>query len=205
MNDRRILVIGGTGTIGSAVVREFSTDHEVKSVGRSTDPPVDLSDPGTIGGLADRLAGGPRYEAVVVCAGGGLPGRVEDLDLAAALEAFRPKLLGQIAVAQAAPRFVRPGGAVVLTSGILERRPMPGMSHLSVINAALRAFALSAAVEDRPVRTCVVSPGLVEESPQPILDFFSGMATVAAADLAKVYRRLVETGSDGETIGLPEA
>ena len=81
MNDRRILVIGGTGTIGSAVVREFSTDHEVKSVGRSTDPPVDLSDPGTIGGLADRLAGGPRYEAVVVCAGGGLPGRVEDLDL----------------------------------------------------------------------------------------------------------------------------
>ena len=205
MSDRRILVIGGTGTIGSAVVRELATDHQVESVGRSTDPPVDLSDLATIDRLADRLAGGPPFEAVVVCAGGGLPGRVEDLDLAGALEAFRPKLIGQMAVAQAAPRFVRPGGAVVLTSGILERRPMSGMSHLSMINAALRAFALSAATEERSVRTCVVSPGLVQESPQRVLDFFSGMATVASADLAKVYRRLVETGRDGETIGLPEA
>ena len=205
MSDRRILVIGGTGTIGGAVVRELSNDHLVEAVGRHSDPAVDLSDLASIERLADRLAAGPRYEAVVVCAGGGLPGMVDDLDLAAALEAFRPKLLGQIAVAQAAPAFVRPGGAVVLTSGILERRPMSGMSHLSMINAALRAFALSAATEDRAVRTCVVSPGLVAESPQGVLDFFSGMATVPAADLAKIYRQLIENGRDGETIGLPEA
>ena len=205
MSDRRVIVIGGSGTIGSAVVREFSTDHQVESVGRSTDPAVDLSDLGTIDRLADRLADGPPLEAVVVCAGGGMPGTVEDLDLPGALEAFRPKLLGQMAVAQAAPRFVRSGGAVVLTGGILERRPMSGMSHLSMINAALRAFALSAATEKRSVRTCLVSPGLVQESPPRVLDFFSGMTTVAAADLAKVFRRLVETGRDGETIGLPEA
>ena len=118
MSDRRILVIGGTGTIGSAVVRELATDHQVESVGRSTDPPVDLSDLATIDRLADRLAGGPLFEAVVVCAGGGLPGRVEDLDLAGALEAFRPKLIGQMAVAQAAPRFVRPGGAELLASEV---------------------------------------------------------------------------------------
>ncbi|MBC02581.1 MAG: short chain dehydrogenase [Phycisphaerae bacterium] len=205
MSERRVLVIGGTGTIGSAVVRELSTDHHVEVAGRSSDPAVDLSDSTSIDRLADRLADGPIHEAVVVCAGGGMPGMVEDLDPSAALEALRPKLFGQIAVARAAPRFVRPGGAVVLTSGILERRPMPGMSHLSMINAALRAFALSAGTEQRTVRTCVVSPGLVRESPQAVLDFFSGMDTVAAADLAKVYRRLIESGRDGETIGLPEA
>ena len=205
MSDRRVIVIGGSGTIGSAVVAELSSDHEVLIAGRSTDPAVDLADLSSIDRLADRLGAGPPLDAVVVCAGGGMPGRVEDLDLPGALEAFRPKLLGQIAVVQAAPRFVRPGGVVVLTSGILERRPMSGMSHLSMINAALRSFALSAATENRSIRTCVVSPGLVQESPPPVLDFFSGMATVASADLAKVYRRLVENGRDGETIGLPEA
>ena len=127
MSERRVLVIGGTGTIGSAVVRELSTDHHVEVAGRSSDPAVDLSDSTSIDRLADRLADGPIHEAVVVCAGGGMPGMVEDLDPSAALEALRPKLFGQIAVARAAPRFVRPGGAVVLTSGILERRPMPGM------------------------------------------------------------------------------
>ena len=205
MSERRIVVVGGTGTIGRAVVSELGTDHRVESVGRSTAESVDLSDRSSIDRLADRLAGGPPLEAIVVCAGGGLLGSVADLDLSQALEALRPKLLGQIAVAQVAPRFVRPGGAVVLTSGILERRPQPGMSHLSIINASLRAFASAAATEERTVRTCVVSPGLVEESPQPVLDLFPGMPRVKDADLALVYRRLIESGMDGETVGCPEA
>ena len=204
MSERRILVVGGTGTIGSAVVREFESDHQVRSIGRSSQPAVDLSDLESVDRMAARLPAEPHQDAVIVCAGGGLPGMVDELDLSAALEAFRPKLLGQIAVAQAAPRFVRPGGVVVLTGGILERRPMPGMSHLSMINASLRAFVLSAATENREVRTCVVSPGLVRESPQVVRDFFDGMPMVGAVDLAKVYRRLVETGRDGETIALPE-
>lgn len=203
MSDRRILVVGGKGTIGSAVVRELSSDHAVQSVGRSTDPAVDLADLGSIETLAGRLASEPPLDAVVVCAGGGMPGRLEELDLSKALDAFRPKLLGQIAVAKAAPRFVRPGGAVVLTSGILDRHPMPGMSHLSMVNAAMRAFVGAAATESRPIRTCAVSPGLVEESPQRVLDFFPGMLRIPAAELAKVYRRLIESGEDGEVAQYP--
>lgn len=203
MSDRRILVIGGNGTIGSAVVRELSSDHAVTSSGRSTDPSVDLADLGSIETLAGRLAVEPPLDAVVVCAGGGMPGLVDELDLSQALDAFRPKLLGQIAVAKAAPRFVRPGGAVVLTSGLLDRHPMPGMSHLSMVNAAIRAFVGAAATESRPIRTCLVSPGLVEESPQRVLDFFSGMVGIPAAELAKVYRRLIESGDDGEVAQYP--
>ena len=203
MSDRRIRVIGGNGTIGSAVVRELSADHAVQSVGRSTDPAVDLADLGSIETLAGRLAVEPPLDAVVVCAGGGMPGLLDDLDLSQALDAFRPKLRRQIAVAQAAPRFVRPGGAVVLTSGLLDRHPMPGMSHLSMVNAAIRAFVGAAATESRPIRTCAVSPGLVEESPQRVLDFFSGMVGIPAAELAKVYRRLIESGHDGEVAQYP--
>lgn len=203
MSDRRILVIGGNGTIGSAVVRELSADHVVQSIGRSTDPAVDLAELGSIEALVERLATGPQLDAVVVCAGGGMPGRLDELDLPKALDAFRPKLLGQIAVAQSAPRFVRPGGAVVLTSGVLDRHPMPGMSHLSMVNAAIRAFAGAAATESRPIRTCAVSPGLVEESPQRVLDFFPGMVRIPAAELAKVYRRLIESGEDGEVAQYP--
>ncbi len=198
-----MIVIGGSGTIGSSVVAEMSSDHEVRIAGRSTDPSIDLSDLASIDRLAERLASGPRLDAVVVCAGGGLPGMVDEIDLSSALEAFRPKLLGQIAVARAATRFVRPGGAVVLTSGILDRHPMPGMSHLAMINASLRAFASSVATERRAVRTCVVSPGLVAESPRRVLDFFAGMTTISAKDLALVYRRLVEHGLDGEVVQFP--
>ena len=205
MSRGRIAVVGGTGTIGSAVVRELSEGYDVLSIGRSTDPRVDLGDLESIETLVKRLASGPRFDAMVVCAGGGLLGRVDDLDLDEALDRLRPKLIGQIAIAQAGPRFLREGGAVVLTSGILERRPQPGMSHLSIINASLRAFATSSATEGRSVRTCVVSPGLVAESPQAVLDLFPGMPMVSAADLAWVYRRLIESGRDGEVVGLPEA
>ena len=205
MSRGRIAVVGGTGTIGSAVVRELSEGYDVLSIGRSTDPRVDLGDLESIETLVKRLASGPRFDAMVVCAGGGLLGRVDDLDLDEALDRLRPKLIGQIAIAQAGSRLLRNGGAVVLTSGILERRPQPGMSHLSIINASLRAFATSSATEGRSVRTCVVSPGLVAESPQAVLDLFSGMPMVSAADLARVYRRLIESGHDGEVVGLPEA
>ncbi len=205
MSRGRIVVVGGGGTIGSTVVREFSEDHDVLSIGRSTDPRIDLGDLASIETLVKRLESGPRFDAIVVCAGGGLLGGVDDLDLDEALERLRPKLIGQIAIAQAGPRFLRNDGAVVLTGGILERRPQPGMSHLSMINASLRAFAISSATEGRSVRTCVVSPGLVSESPEAVLDLFHGMSMVSAADLARVYRRLVESGRDGEVVGLPEA
>ena len=204
MSIGKVAVIGSTGTIGSAVVAELSRDHEILGLGRSSDPPVDLRDLRSIDSLATRLATESTFDAIVVCAGGGLLGSVADLDLEEALERFRPKLIGQIAVAQAAPRFVREGGAVVLTSGILERRPMVGTSHLAMINAALRSFAASAATESRSVRTCVVSPGLVQESPQPVLDVFAGMEPVRAADLARAYRHLIEHGRDGEVICIPE-
>ena len=205
MSGGRIIVVGGTGTIGSAVVAEMSRDHEVIAAGRTASRSVDLSDLESIGAFVAALRDEEPLAALVGWAGGGLLGRVDDLDLERVLPRLAPKLRGQVALARAAPDLVRPGGAVVLTSGILERRPQPGMSHLAIINASLRAFVLADATEDRPVRTCVVSPGLVEESPQPVLDLFPGMPRVASADLAKVYRRLIESGRDGETVGCPEA
>lgn len=205
MSGGRIVVVGGTGTIGSAVAAEMSRDHEVIVAGRTASLAVDLADLESIRAFTDRLRDQAPLEAIVVCAGGGLLGTVDDLDLDQFLPRLAPKLRGQVAIAKAAPGLVRPGGAVVLTSGILERRPQAGMSHLAIINASLRAFAAASATEGRSVRTCVVSPGLVEESPQEILDLFPGMPRVAASDLACVYRRLIESGSDGETVGLPEA
>ena len=205
MSGGRIVVVGGTGTIGSAVAAEMSRDHEVLVAGRTASRSVDLADLESIEGFVAALRDEKPLAALVVCAGGGLLGAVDDLDLEQFLPRLAPKLRGQVALARAASTVVRPGGAVVLTSGILERRPQPGMSHLAIINASLRAFALAAATEERPVRTCVVSPGLVEESPPAVLDLFPGMPRVRAADLALVYRRLVESGADGETVGFPEA
>ena len=56
-----------------------------------------------------------------------------------------------------------------------------------------------------PSQVSRLSQVVCEESPQAVLDLFPGMPRVKAADLALVYRRLVESGADGETVGCPEA
>jgi nucleoside-diphosphate-sugar epimerase len=47
----KIIVVGGTGTIGSEVVKALEARHEVVSISRSSQPPVDYARPETITGL----------------------------------------------------------------------------------------------------------------------------------------------------------
>ena len=57
----------------------------------------------------------------------------------------------------------------------------------------------TSATELDSVRVCAVSPGLVNESPQNVLDLFEGMSRIPAAELAQVYRRALEEGKSGMT------
>ena len=65
----RILVVGANGTIGSAVVKAMSSDHEIIEASRShTAARVDIRDPESIRTMYKRVG---KVDAVISAAGSG--------------------------------------------------------------------------------------------------------------------------------------
>ena len=62
----KIVVIGSTGVIGSAVAKALAGNHEVIGVHRKSDPAVDVEKPATIAALFEKVR---DVDAVVSCAG----------------------------------------------------------------------------------------------------------------------------------------
>lgn len=192
----KIVVIGATGTIGAAVVHALSARHEVIGASRHSEPRVDIQDASTIGKLFDRV---PAVDAVISCAGGAAwkpLAQLTDADFAASLA---DKLMGQVNVVRAALARVRDGGAIVVTSGVLARRPMQGSAAVSLVNAGLEGFVRAAALEaTRGVRVNVVSPPWVSETLVKLkMDPSIGLP---AATVAKAYVAAIEGRHQGETL-----
>lgn len=197
---KKVLVIGGSGTIGSAVVKEIAPTHEALIITRSTEPAIDLANTDSIQSTLEVLFKEHGHlEGIISCAGGGMVSPIAEMDLEEFLPKLSAKLLGQVALVQYGARCIRPGGAIVLTTGVLAERPMPSMGHLAVINAGVSAFARTAALEYPDLRTCVVSPGLVEESPPNVLALFEGMSRVSSSEIGRAYSHALEHGVSGET------
>ena len=195
---KTVFVIGATGTIGGAVVSELESDWTVVGGSRTKGVQLDLGDLASIEAAMEQVAAEyGRVDAIISCAGGGMVGRIEEFEMDDFLPRLGTKLLGQVGVVRYGSGIVRSGGAIVLTSGVLEVAPQARMSHLAVINAGIRGFVHTAAVEYDHLRVSAVSPGLVEESPQNVLELFAGMTRISAAELAKVYRQAIEGGESG--------
>lgn len=159
----KILVIGGMGTIGSAVVEVLRPDHEVVAAGHASgDPRVEITSASSLRLLFRRV--GPLD--AVVCAAGparfGSLDRLADDDLAFSV---RCKLMGQVGVSRAALGALRDNGSITLTSGILAAEPVAGSSAISMVNAGVEGFVRAAALDlPRNLRINAVSPPWVTET-----------------------------------------
>jgi NAD(P)-dependent dehydrogenase (short-subunit alcohol dehydrogenase family) len=193
----KVVVIGGNGTIGSAVVEALrKSGHQVSAASRKTVPPVDLERPETVATL---LGLKKAFDAVVVCAGSGGWKPLEKLTDEDFAFSLRNKLMGQVNVVRTAKDLVKDGGSITVTSGILATHPQPGSSAISLVNAGLDAFVRAAALEmPRGIRVNVVSPPWVKESLRAMkMDDSHGMS---AADVAKAYVAAVEGTTNGQTL-----
>ena len=95
--------------------------------------------------------------------------------------------MGQINLLRIGGAFVRDGGVVLLTSGMLANQPTPGSTSLSAINSAINGFVKAAALElgDR-LRINAISPVFVKETMDKMgIDSSTG---VPAKETAKAYR-----------------
>ena len=193
----RILLIGATGTIGSKVRERLAEHHEVVAAGyRDGEYRVDIADKASIEQLFEQVG---EVDAVVSTTGAAAFAPLaeqtdEQFDLA-----WSNKLMGQINLLRVGRSYVRKGGAVLLTSGMLSDAPMPGSSSVSAANGALNSFVKAAALElGDEIRVNAVSPIFVKETMEMMgMDSAAGMS---AFDTAKAYQAGVEGTMSGAVI-----
>ena len=193
----RILIIGATGTIGRAIVATLRARHELVLASRRNAPEmVDITDPASIRALYARIG---RVDAVVSATGQAKYAPLAALTDADFAFSLGNKLMGQVNVVRYGVDAVADGGSFTLTSGVLAQQPTPGSAALSLVNAAVEAFARAAALElPRGIRINVVSPPWVSETLRTMgRDPAGGLP---AADVARAYVESVEGTKTGAVI-----
>ena len=191
----KILLIGASGQLGSAVDEALRGRHEVIGVSRKGSPSVDITDPESIRALYAAVG---RVDAVVGAAGG-VPFRPltqltrDDFEAGA-----RNKLLGQIEIVRQGIDHVNDGGSFTLITGILSREPVRGGAVASMANGALESFVMAAAAElPRGLRINAVSPTVFSESIDHYGDTFRGFKPVPAAQAALAFVKSIEGARTG--------
>lgn len=159
----RIILIGGSGTIGREVAKALAPNHEVVTASRSSgELRVDMVEPASVEAMFQEAG---RFDAVVSAAGSARFGPLDDLEYDDFLFSFRNKLMGQVNLVRIGRSYINDNGSFTLTSGVLAREPMPGGSVVSMVNAGLEGFVRAAQLEmERGVRVNVVSPVWVRET-----------------------------------------
>jgi NAD(P)-dependent dehydrogenase (short-subunit alcohol dehydrogenase family) len=193
----RVLVIGSSGLLGSHLVKALAGKAEVVEASRSTAPlQVDISDTASLRRLFERVG---AVDGIACTAG-----MVRFVPWAGATDddwahGVANKLLGQVNVARLGAPYVRDGGAITLTTGVLAQHPMPGGAIATTANAAIEGFARAAAVEiGSRIRVNVVSPGWIAETLAAMgADPAPGLP---AAEAAEYFIRQLESGPAGSVL-----
>ena len=168
LQDKRVLVVGGTSGIGAAVSRmAVAAGAQITTASRRETAPtsasiaahirLDISDEAQVRSC---LSGQLPFDHVVVTAGGAKPGKFREQGSDAGALAFETKFWGAWRIAAHAP--LAANASITFISGVFAERPAVGQVAASCANAALEALARALAVELGPIRVNAVSPGLVD-------------------------------------------
>ena len=192
----KIIVVGGTGTVGTAVVNELRKDHNIIVAGHeSGDVKVDISDSASIEKMYQKVG------AFVIATTGKLHfGPLDKMTAENCYVGLNSKLMGQVNLVLLGLKYISDGGSFTLTSGILSQDPIRFGSSAAMVNGALEAFAKGAAIEmPRGIRINVVSPTVLTESLDKYADYFKGFESVPAARVALAFRKSVDGAQTGQT------
>lgn len=195
----KIVIIGASGAIGSAVAKELAQRHEIVEVGsRSGAQQADMGDIAQVRALFERIG---KVDAVVVTAGKLPFAPLAQLTPEQFQEGLASKLMGQVNVALVAQHYLNDGGSITLTSGIIAEQPIRHGVAASMTNAAVEGFVRGAAVElERGLRINVISPTVLQESMDKYAAFFPGFEPAPASRVALAYRRSVEGVQTGQVL-----
>ena len=193
----RVLLVGASGTLGSAVHAELAQRHDVIAASRSSGTHrVDITDSASIAQLLKKLG---ALDAIVCTAGTVHFGALATMTEALYAIGLRDKLMGQVNLALLGQEHLRDGGSITLVTGILAEQPIRAGSSASMVNGALEAFVRAAAIElPRGLRINAVSPNVFAESMPGYGPFFRGFEAIPVARAALAFSRSVEGAQTGQ-------
>lgn len=194
----KILLIGASGTIGSAVANELEQRHDVLRIGRTRgDYQVDISSSASIRSLFEQTG---RFDALVCAAGNVTFAALEDMTEEHFALGLNDKLMGQVNLLLIGREFINDGGSFTFTTGITSHDPIRTGSSASLVNGAIDSFVKAAAIElPRGLRVNSVSPNVLVEAMPAYAPYFRGFKPVPAADVALAYAKSVEGLQTGQT------
>lgn len=176
MNNTQTVIIGGTSGIGLAIAqavkqegglpivvssRQSRVDAAISELGDDAEGHVvDVRDEAAMQALFERIG---AFDHLVFTAGETLKlGLIADMPLDEARAFFDVRYWGAYTAAKHAARFIRPGGSITFSSGIASQRPpQAGWALGASICAAMEGLTRALAIELKPLRVNIVSPGFV--------------------------------------------
>ncbi|PZF78578.1 short chain dehydrogenase [Aestuariivirga litoralis] len=195
----RILIVGGSGTVGKAAAAELGRRHDIIRAGRSSgDLTVDVMSEASVKAMYAKLG---KVDAVVTTVGHVHFGPVATMTPEQFRKGLDDKLMGQVNIVLLGMDHVNDNGSFTLTSGILDRDPVRQGANAAAVNGAIGAFVRGAAIEmPRGIRINAVSPGLLEDSAAKYDGFFPGHEPVSNARVGLAYAKSVDGALTGQVI-----
>jgi NAD(P)-dependent dehydrogenase (short-subunit alcohol dehydrogenase family) len=193
----RVLLVGATGAIGTAILEVLEERHEVLPVSLSRAPlHVDIGEPESIRELFKHLG---ALDAIVAAAGSA---RFKPLSLLSDEDfefSLRTKLMGQVNLIRYGLSSLNDEGSITITTGLLAQHPILGSAALSLVNAGLEGFMRSAALEaPRGIRINAVSPPRVREP--GLSSEIAGRDGLSAHLVAQAYLHALEGTETGQVL-----
>jgi NAD(P)-dependent dehydrogenase (short-subunit alcohol dehydrogenase family) len=195
----KVLIIGGTGTIGNKVCTHLLKKHEVLVAGRSSgDASVDIVDAASIATMFDTVG---KVDAVVCIAGEAKWAAFDALTEEDFYIGLRSKLMGQVNLVRIGQAYLNPGGSFTLTTGILADHPVEFTTSAAMVNGGIHSFVKAAALEMKNgIRINVVTSGLVEDAVDKYESYFPGHNPIPMRKVVNGYVKSIEGKGTGEII-----
>lgn len=194
----KILLIGATGLLGTAVTKELETKHEIIRAARhNADVEVDITKPDSIKKMFEKVG---KVDAVISATGDAYFGPLEDITPELNEVTIDSKLKGQVNLVLLGMDYVNDNGSFTLTTGIIMDEPIYQGASSAMANGAVKAFVKSAAAEaPRGIRINSVSPTVFQESSEDLRAFFPGFEPAPLSKVALSFRKSVEGVQTGQS------
>lgn len=172
---KTIAVVGGASGIGRAtaelaaslgasVIMSSRNESKLRAAAEQIDGEVrwsalDMTDEQSVAKWKDSL---PEIDYLVISASSAAHGPFATAEMAPLRAMFDAKFFGPYLTARDALPKKKPGGAIMLFSGVLSRRPGENCAGLGAVNGAVEALTRTMALELGPdIRVNCMSPGMV--------------------------------------------
>lgn len=195
---KRIIIIGASGTMGKYLASAFENEHEIVRVARKTgDFQLDITSTESIENFYSEVG---EFDALVSTAGPSYVGPWKNLNDKEFRKGVEGKMMGQINLVLIGQNYIKPRGSFTLISGALTYEPQLNFANASAANGAIDGFVRAAAIElDKGIRINAVSPTVIEDSPQ-YFPYFPGEIPVSMKQLEYGFRKSIFGANTGEII-----